>query len=92
MWCGSVLSAIGLSLVVASAVAATADKPKKPSPPPPPSAERNGAPTSYRTPAPSQGYSAESRRMADCLATYPGYDPATDRVRVAPGVTRRCEL
>ncbi|HVI32792.1 hypothetical protein [Phenylobacterium sp.] len=47
---------------------------------------------SYRGPVMSHGYSARARRIADCLATYPGYNPKTDRVVVRPGVTRRCEL
>lgn len=92
MWSGSAFAAMGLGLVVATTVAAT-DKPKKPAQPQPaPSAERNGAPASYRASALGKGYSLQSRRMADCLATYPSYDPATDRIRVSPGVTLRCEL
>lgn len=37
-------------------------------------------------------YSDEARRHADCVATYPGYDPRTDTYEVRPGVTRRCPL
>jgi hypothetical protein len=56
------------------------------------SAERYGAQASYRGPALEHGYSARALRIADCLATYPGYDPKSDRVTVRPGVTRRCAL
>jgi hypothetical protein len=37
-----------------------------------------------------QGYSAPERRLADCLATFPGYDYRTDQIPAGPGVTRRC--
>ena len=48
---------------------------------------------SYRTNISAKGYSAQSRRLADCLTTYPGaYDPKTDRVFVRPGVMKRCTL
>jgi opacity protein-like surface antigen len=47
----------------------------------------------YRGPTLDVGYSAETRRMTACLATYPGaYDPRTDLVRFASGATRRCAL
>lgn len=57
-------------------------------------AEAHGVRASFRTEAErgaGKGYSARSRRMEACLASYPGYDPAIDRIRVRPGVTRRCE-
>jgi hypothetical protein len=38
------------------------------------------------------GYSDAARRHADCVASYPGYDPRTDTYEVRPGVTRRCPL
>jgi hypothetical protein len=39
------------------------------------------------------GYSAETRRVAACLTSYPGaYDPRTDLVRLTSGMTRRCAL
>ena len=56
-----------------------------------PSVESFGVKTTYRAAA-GKGYTARERHMADCLATYPGYDPATDRIAVRPGVTRPCEL
>jgi opacity protein-like surface antigen len=47
----------------------------------------------YHGPALEMGYSAQTRRMTECLATYPGaYDPRTDLVRLASGATRRCTL
>ncbi|RAK60456.1 hypothetical protein DJ021_11890 [Phenylobacterium hankyongense] len=56
------------------------------------SAERFGVRANYVGPQVGQGYSARARHMTDCLATYPTYDPRTDRVRVRRGVTRRCGL
>jgi hypothetical protein len=47
---------------------------------------------SDRGPVLAHGYSERTRRIADCLATYPGYDPRTDRVVVRPGVVKRCTL
>ena len=56
------------------------------------SAEAYGVQTSYRGPPAEKGYSLRARRVADCLATYPGvYDPRTDRVRIGDQ-TRRCDL
>jgi len=103
-----VLFALGSSaaaLVLAVAAAAT-EKPKPATPPasqsqappasqnqaPPPAASQYGAPTAYRAPTPGRGYSVQSRHMADCLATYPGYDPSRDRIVESNGATRRCEL
>jgi hypothetical protein len=51
-----------------------------------------GRPASDRGPVLEKGYTAKARRIADCLATYPGYDPKTDRVAVSPGVSRPCRL
>ena len=56
------------------------------------SVERYGTEAAYRTGPIGKGYSDRDRHVADCLASYPGYDPATDRVRVRPGVSRRCDL
>lgn len=56
------------------------------------SVEDRALPAAYRGAVVGHGYSARARRIADCLATYPNYDPKTDRVKVAPGVTRRCAL
>ncbi|HEY8572139.1 hypothetical protein [Phenylobacterium sp.] len=56
------------------------------------SVDDRAVPASYRGPTVGHGYSARARRIADCLATYPNYDPKSDRVKVAPGVTRRCAL
>jgi len=56
------------------------------------SAEAYAVKASYRGPREEKGYSPRSRRVADCLATYPGfYDPKTDRVRIGDQ-TRRCDL
>ena len=84
------LSAAALALLGLAAEAKPA--PKQPPPPAAPSAERFGVPTSFRATSDGHGYSARDRHMADCLATYPGYNPKTDRVVVGPGVTRRCGL
>jgi hypothetical protein len=86
---------IGLSaaaLALAGLAAEAKPAPKPPPPPAAPSADRFGVPTSFRATSDGRGYSARDRHMADCLATYPGYNPKTDRVVVAPGVTRRCGL
>jgi hypothetical protein len=57
------------------------------------SADTFAAPAVHRGQVLDVGYSADARRMIECLATYPGaYDPKTDLIRVAPGVTRRCAL
>jgi hypothetical protein len=56
------------------------------------SAERFGVRANYVGPQIGHGYSARARHMTDCLATYPSYDPRTDRLVVRRGVTRRCEL
>ncbi|WP_395670218.1 hypothetical protein [Phenylobacterium sp.] len=56
------------------------------------SAEQFAKPASERGPMMAHGYSEQARRIADCLATYPGYDPKLDRVVVRPGVVRRCQL
>jgi hypothetical protein len=96
-----VLFALGSSAAaMALAVAAAATEKPKPAPPPAPhsqapppaTAGQYGAQTAYRAPTPGHGYSAQSRHMADCLATYPGYDPSRDRIVDAGGATRRCEL
>lgn len=58
-----------------------------------PSIEAYATKAVYDGPSFNVGYSAKARRMAACLASYPGvYDPRTDLVRVRPGVTRRCTL
>jgi hypothetical protein len=54
------------------------------------SAERHGTPSSAREGG--VGYDARSRRMADCLASFRRYDPATDRIRIRPGVSQPCPL
>lgn len=78
---------------LAAAAAAQAAEPQlQPSTRTAASAERYGVAASYRTPTPGRGYSARDRHMADCLASYRGYDPRTDRVALRPGVTRRCAL
>ncbi|CAN7236672.1 hypothetical protein LJR219_000911 [Phenylobacterium sp. LjRoot219] len=55
-------------------------------------AQSYGAPAAATAQAPPHGYSDAARRHADCVATYPGYDPRTDTYEVRPGVTRRCPL
>lgn len=56
------------------------------------SAQATGIQASYRGPVIGHGYTARARHAADCLATHPNYDPRTDRIRVAPGVSKRCTL
>jgi len=65
---------------------------QKPAAPAARSADAYAVQASYSGPLEEKGYSSQARRIADCLATYPGaYDPKTDRVRVGDR-TRRCEL
>lgn len=87
-------SAAVLALATALQASPAAAKPvSKAVPAQAPSAERLGTPASYRTAKPGHGYTERDRRMLDCLASSSGrYDPATDRVKVRPGVTRRCDL
>jgi hypothetical protein len=56
------------------------------------SAERFAVRANYVDARAGHGYSAQSRHMTDCLATYSTYDPRTDRVAVRPGVTHKCSL
>jgi hypothetical protein len=87
-------SAAALALAAATQAAETPrpqTPPPKQRPPAAATAERQGKAASYRTPA-GHGYSADSRRMADCLASYPNYDPARDRIVEPGGRTRRCEM
>ena len=55
-------------------------------------AERYGMKASYTGPQLDVGYSRSARRIADCLATFPGYDPKTDLIRLRSGATRHCRL
>ena len=55
-------------------------------------AERYGMKASYTGPQLDVGYSRSERHIADCLATYPRYDPKTDLIRLRSGETRRCRL
>ncbi len=41
---------------------------------------------------PETGYSAETRRLADCLASYPNYDYRTDLYEAQPGQPHPCPL
>lgn len=76
-----------LLLVCAAATAACAET----SPSAAVGAQSYAAPASAVVGGPI-GYSDDARRSADCVATYPGYDPRTDTYEVRPGVTRRCPL
>lgn len=91
--CAAVAAAV---VALTGSHTALAKSPPKPKPAPAavsaPSAAAYGVRASYRTRT-GKGYSARDRHRADCLATYPGaYDPASDTVRVRPGVTRPCRL
>jgi hypothetical protein len=88
------LSAMLLALCCATAEAAPAAKPATPKAAPrAASAEHHGVAASAHAPGSGRGYSAQSRHMADCLATYSGrYDPLTDTVALPGGATRRCGL
>jgi hypothetical protein len=85
----TILAGLSAVLAATSALPALAG----PAPAAAVSAERFAIRADYQGPALNVGYSAEARRRAACLATYPAaYDPRTDRVRVSPGVTRPCIL
>jgi len=84
--------AAGALALVGSGAAAGGPQPKpKPRQPAAASAERFGVKAAFQTET-GKGYTARERHMADCLATYRNYDPASDRIVIRPGVTRRCEL
>jgi len=86
------LCAAALSLLATSAAEAAKPHPRTPAPAVAVSAERHGTPASFHTGAVGQGYSARDRHIADCLASYRGYDPHTDKVVLPAGVTRSCPL
>jgi hypothetical protein len=86
---------ISLALVGAAGAWACAQTPPAPlaaRPPAAVSAQRYATPANETTHLAPHGYSAEARRVADCLASYPGYDLRTDQIEVSPGVNRRCPL
>ena len=86
------LCAAALSLLAVSGAEAAKPHARTPAAPAAASAERHGTPASFHTGPVGHGYSAHDRHVADCLASYRGYDPHTDTVVLRSGVTRRCEL
>jgi hypothetical protein len=84
--------ALILCAVGASACAQTQPAPVTAQTPVAVSAQRFAVPAVETTHLAPHGYSEEARRIADCLATYPGYDHRTDQIEVSPGVNRRCPL
>jgi hypothetical protein len=50
------------------------------------------AQTAYTGPQLDVGYSASTRRIADCLASFRGYNPKTDKVWSRTGPPQRCKL
>jgi hypothetical protein len=84
----------GLGAAALALAASAKPAPTPPQKPAAPSAERAGAPASYRTQPGERGhgYSARGRRMLDCLASDPRYDPGADRIRVGPDRSRPCEV
>jgi hypothetical protein len=81
--------ALGASLVSACAAHAQDNRPQRVEAI---STERFAAEATFRGLTAGQGYSDQTRRMTDCLVSDRRYDPRIDRIRVAPGVTRRCSL
>jgi hypothetical protein len=53
---------------------------------------RHAVQAAYTGPALDVGYSSSTRRIADCLATYPGYNPKTDLIWSRSGPKQRCKL
>ena len=47
---------------------------------------------SYTGPQLEVGYSTSTRRIADCLASFPGYNPKTDLIWSRSGPKQRCKL
>jgi hypothetical protein len=87
------------SLVIAAAVtfgAATADAapntPARAQQMAANSVERHAIPATYTGPQLDVGYSSSTRRIADCLASFPGYSPKTDYVWSRSGPKQRCKL
>ena len=56
------------------------------------SAARYGAQASYTGPELNVGYSSSSRRIADCLASFPGYNPRTDLIWSRSGPRQHCKF
>lgn len=88
--CAAVAGALALG-ACDGALAKPQQRPKTAPEPRAAAAEAHGVHASFRSEA-GKGYSARSRRMAECLASYPSYDPNIDRIRVRPGVTRPCDV
>ena len=88
----ALISQVFFAAIAASACAQTQPASVMQKPPAAVSAQRFAVPAVEATHMPPHGYSAEARRVADCLATYPSYDHRTDRIEVSPGESRRCPL
>lgn len=87
-----VCAAVSLGAIALIAGPATAgDRPAKLRTAAAVSADSRAVPAAYRGPTVGHGYTADARRRADCLATYPSYDPRADRIRTDRGA-RRCTL
>ena len=56
------------------------------------SVERHAIQATYTGPQLEVGYSSSTRRIADCLASFPGYNPKTDYVWSRFGPKQRCKL
>ncbi len=56
------------------------------------SVERHAIQASYTGPQLDIGYSSSTRRIADCLASFPGYNPKTDLIWSRSGPKQRCRL
>ncbi|MGH6967472.1 MAG: hypothetical protein ACREE0_23545 [Phenylobacterium sp.] len=56
------------------------------------SVERHAIQATYTGPQLEVGYSSSTRRIADCLASFPGYNPKTDFIWSRSGPKQRCKL
>jgi hypothetical protein len=56
------------------------------------SVERHAIPANYTGAQLEVGYSSSTRRIADCLASFPGYNPKTDLIWSRSGPKQRCKL
>ena len=56
------------------------------------SVDRHAISATFTGPQLEVGYSSGARRIADCLASYPGYIPKTDLIWSRSGPKQRCKL
>jgi hypothetical protein len=83
---------VGAMALMASAAQAAPKDVQRPQQLAAASAARYGVQASYTGPQLEVGYSTGARHIADCLASFPGYNPKTDRIHTPSGAIQRCRL